>query len=176
MPNDRTSQFVSLLAAEELRLSSYVLALVPHWADAEEILQETKLRLWKQFDKYDASKDFGSWACTIAYYQVKTFQTCSSRSRIRFSQKFLDRAAAVVNKTASEANLRLSLLQLCIEKLSGWQRDLLQRCCVAGDSITTVAGELNRKVDSTRKSLLRIRRLLYDCVEEALRREKEKSS
>lgn len=171
MPNDhsdnRTREFVRLLATSDLRLSSYVLALVPNWSDAEEILQETKLRLWEQFDKYDGAKDFGSWACTIAYYQVMTLRTHAAQSRIRFSQEFLDRVSVVESETVPESDARLRLLQRCIDKLNDWQRELLRRCCMAGDSVAKVARELNRKVDSTRKSLLRIRRQLYDCVEEA---------
>jgi RNA polymerase sigma-70 factor, ECF subfamily len=170
-PNDRATQFVQLLAANEQRLGCYVLSLVANWSDAEEILQETKLRLWEQFDTYDSGKDFGSWACTVARYQVLTLRTRAARSRVSFSRAFIDRVEAEVAKVAPESDERLRLLQQCIEKLSEWQRDLLRRSCLAGDSVKKVAAQLGRKVDSTRKALFRIRRELCRCIEAATRRE-----
>jgi len=44
-----------LLAKNERRLSQYVLALVPNWADADDLIQQTKVRLWEQFGQYDKS-------------------------------------------------------------------------------------------------------------------------
>ena len=62
-PNPRISR---LLAQYEPRLRGFILTLCPNWADAEDIAQEVKLRLWEQFDEYDPARDFGAWACTIA--------------------------------------------------------------------------------------------------------------
>src|SRR5580704_11881026 len=46
-------QFVRLLTGNERRLKSYILTLVPNLADAEQIAQDTSLRLWEQFDRYN---------------------------------------------------------------------------------------------------------------------------
>ena len=58
----RVKEFVRLLGAHEQGLSGYIISLVPNWADADEIAQETKLRLWEQFEQFDRTKDFGTWA------------------------------------------------------------------------------------------------------------------
>jgi RNA polymerase sigma-70 factor, ECF subfamily len=169
--DNRTRQFVSLLGESERRLGSYVLALVPNWCDAEEVLQETRLRLWEQFESYDPSKDFGAWACTVAYYQVLKLRSHTARSKILFSQETVDRVSAELARVAPKLSPRLSILLTCIEKLSSWQRDLLKRCCMSGDSVAKASAGMNRKVDSTRKVLLRIRRKLHECVEIAMNKE-----
>jgi RNA polymerase sigma-70 factor, ECF subfamily len=168
---DRGAKFVQLLAAHEHRLSSYVLALVPSWNDAEEIIQQTKLRLWEQFGSYDATKDFGIWACVIARYEVLTFRTRSARSRVHFSQELVDRMSGELTETAAESDDRLTFVEGCLKKLTRWQRELLWRCCIAGDSTKQVAIQLGRKADATRQALLRIRRKLYRCIEDAQRKE-----
>jgi RNA polymerase sigma-70 factor (ECF subfamily) len=165
--DERAREFVRLLAACERRLDNYVLTLVPNWSDAEEIVQQAKLRLWERFEQYDHGKDFGAWACTIAYYEVLTFRTRASRSRLLFSQAALDRVSKEAVNAATESDSRMHLLRHCIEKLTRWQRELLLRCCVAGESVKAVAVELDRKVDSTRKAILRIRQELYRCVQDA---------
>jgi RNA polymerase sigma-70 factor (ECF subfamily) len=170
---DLGAQFVRLLALHEHRLSSYVLALVPNWNDAEEILQQTKLKLWEQFKDYDPAKDFGTWACVIARYEVLTFRTRSARSRVHFRQELFDRMSGEMAQVTVDSDSRLGFIEECLKKLSDWQRELLLRCCVAGDSTKTVASELGRKADATRQALLRIRRKLYHCIEDARRKEAE---
>jgi RNA polymerase sigma-70 factor, ECF subfamily len=160
-------EFVRMLAACEHRLSNYVLALVPNWTDAEDIVQQTKLKLWEQFSQYDHTKDFGAWACTIAYYEVLAFRTRAGRSRIVFSETAMQRVSKEVASFATESSLRFRLLEQCLTKLTQWQQELIIRCCASSESIRDVALELNRKVDSTRKAVLRIRHELYRCMNDA---------
>jgi RNA polymerase sigma-70 factor, ECF subfamily len=174
-PDTVAAEFVRLLAAHERRLGSFVATLVPNWNDAEDIVQQTKVRLWEQFGAYDRQRDFGTWACVIARYEVLAFRTRTVRSRVHFSQEFVDRVSGEMAKRAPESDSRLAFLEDCLKKLTQWQRDLLWRCCVAGDSTQRVATELGRKVEATRKAVLRIRRRLYRCIEVAERKEAEDS-
>ena len=52
-PGDRSEQFVRLLKRHERRLNAYVVSLVHNWVDAEDILQEVAVDLWRRFDAYD---------------------------------------------------------------------------------------------------------------------------
>jgi RNA polymerase sigma-70 factor, ECF subfamily len=173
--DDRGAKFVQLLAMHEHRIGSYVLALMPNWTDAEEIIQQTKLRLWEQFDAYDPTKDFGVWACVIAHYEVLTYRTRAARSRVQFSQELVDRLSGELPQIVVESDSRLPFIERCLKKLTQWQRDLLWRCCVAGDSTQKVASQLGRKAGATRQALLRIRRTLYRCIEDAQQEEADRS-
>ena len=130
---DRCDLFVQLLATYENRLASFVLALVPNWTDADDIIQETKLRLWEQFDTYDPKKDFGVWACVIARYQVLAFRARSAVP-VMFSQEVVERLSQAVAETDPESDARLAYLEDCVKKLTEWQRELLSLCCTAGYS------------------------------------------
>jgi RNA polymerase sigma-70 factor, ECF subfamily len=172
---DRCSMFVQLLAAHERCLNSFVLALLPNWSDAEDIIQETKLRLWEQFDTYDPKRDFGTWACVIARYQVLAFRTRSARSHVLFSQELVERLSQELVQTHSESDVRLVFLEGCVKKLGQWQRNLLLRCCGAEcRSLQELAVQLGRTPGAIRQALLRVRRLLYRCIEEAQQKEAEK--
>lgn len=172
MRKDRCDAFVQLLAAHEHRLGSFVLALVPNWSDAEDIIQETKLRLWEQFDTYNPSKDFGVWACVIARYQVLAHRTRSGRSRLQFSQEMVERLSQELSQPNTESDARLTFLQECVKKLAEWQRGLLLRCCAAQRSTSQeVATQLGRTPEAIRQAMVRIRRKLYRCIEDAERKE-----
>ena len=173
---DRGDRFVRLLAAHEHRLGSFVLGLVPNWVDAEDIVQETKIRLWEQFDNYDEQKDFGTWARVIAHYQILAFRKRSAESRIQFSQNLVESLSKELAETDAESDARVVFLDMCVKKLTEWQRNLLRRCYAENrDSLQTVASQLGRTPGAVRQALLRIRRKLYGCIEQAQQREGKSS-
>lgn len=171
--NDLAENFVCLLAKHERRLEGYVLSLMPNWADAEEVLQETKLRLWQQYHEYDPAKDFGAWACTIAYYQVLTLRNRSRAEHSALGQAFLDKVAAEVARRSDRAIDRQRLMAECLQKLAAAKLALLKRCYAGQETIAQIADELGRKADAVRQELLRIRQTLHRCVDQASRQEEE---
>jgi len=167
----RTREFVRLLGAHEQELSGYVVSLVPHWADADEIIQETKLRLWEQFDQYDPTKDFGGWARAIAYFMVLAYRKQSQRASARFSQQFVDVVSREAASLATEAYPLRQALDDCIAKLSQAARELLWACYAGKETIKDVAIRLGRSVRGTQRAVARIRIDLQHCIEDAARRE-----
>ncbi len=164
-------QFLQLLGMHERRLRAFIFALVPNWADAEEIAQETRIRLWEQFDRYDPAKDFGAWSRTIAYYLVLKEREKASRDRLVFSQEFLERVASEIEGVSDEWEARRRTLAECLQKCSAQQRQLLMRYYEGKESMREIAAQLGRSLDATRQSVLRTRTALAECVESALRRE-----
>lgn len=171
--DSRTRDFVRLLTQNERRLYSYILSLVPKWADADDILQETNLRLWDEFDKYAPGTDFTSWAMRIAFFQVLTFRKRHGRDRRLFSEEFVDVVAATAAETTDEVDPQHLALADCVEKLDPSNRELLECCYSAGTKIKDVAVRIGRTLPATYRALSRIRVALHLCVEETMRTKKE---
>jgi RNA polymerase sigma-70 factor (ECF subfamily) len=169
--NDRTETFVQLLAKHDCRLQGFVMSLVPNWTDADEVLQETKLQLWREYDKYDATKDFGAWACTLAYYQVLSLRKRNHFRRATLSDAFLERVAAEASRDLEQVAERQRLFADCLASLQETKQALLKRCYGGQDTIVQIALQFGRKAESVRQELVRIRRTLYQCVERRRRRE-----
>ena len=68
--DDPGKAFTRLWVAHSPRIFAYIHALVPNWADAEEVLQETGIVLWEKFHQFDRGSDFGRWACSVAHFEV----------------------------------------------------------------------------------------------------------
>ena len=100
---------------------------MPHWADADDIAQEVRIRLWEQFDNYDPAKDFSGWARTIAYYQVLTHRERQSRRRGMIGDRFVELVAEEVAAISDELDASDRALKDCFEKLPQAKRDLLLR-------------------------------------------------
>ncbi len=57
----RGERFMRLLLANQQRIYGLILALVPNWNDADDIMQETSAVMWAKFDDYEAGTDFAAW-------------------------------------------------------------------------------------------------------------------
>jgi RNA polymerase sigma-70 factor (ECF subfamily) len=170
--SDRTTvDFLRLLSQHERRMKAYILALVPNWADADDLYQETTVRLWEQFPGYDPKQEFGAWACTIAYYMVLAHRKKSNREKGRFSQAFAEAVAEEVAATSQEADLRYHALQRCLRKLSERNRDLIRHCYSGTNTLKAVAEQMGRNVNALYKALSRIRHALHECIEKKLQEE-----
>jgi RNA polymerase sigma-70 factor (ECF subfamily) len=165
--------FVRLLTQHERRVYAYILALAGDWNDADEILQETNVRLWEQFDHFVDGTDFGAWACTIAHYQILTHRKQRHRAAGRFSDRLLETLAAEAEPVLVEADARHRALAGCIDQLSDSARRTVRMTYEGGRNIHEVAGVLGQKVDAVYKALQRARRTLHDCIERTLSAERE---
>jgi RNA polymerase sigma-70 factor (ECF subfamily) len=167
---DRNRLFVELLGQHEQQLNAFVLALVPHWPDADEIVQQTRIRLWEQFDKYDADKDFGAWSRTIAYFQVLTHRKQAGRRSALLSSTALQKLAEEADRIG-DLSSRHAALAVCLERLPESQRDLLARCYSGDESVQQLSQGQGRSFNSVRQVLFRLRKALYRCIEQQMARE-----
>lgn len=166
----RVEQFVRLQSKYQQRVFSFILTMVPNWADAEEVLQETSTILWRKFDQFDPSTDFVRWANQVAYFEVLKHRKNQARDRLQFSSEFLesvlDRGNELVDALAEEREA----LTECVEKLSDEDRRLLAARYAEGASTKSTADALDRPVGSVYKSVARVRTTLLDCVRRTLAR------
>jgi len=169
--DQRTPEYLRLLGRHERRLRGFILSLVPNWADADDIAQEVRIRLWEQFESYDPTKDFGAWARTIAYYQILTHREKQARHRHLVSSQFVDAIAEEIATLSEELDAEQQALADCFEKLPETKRDLLLRYYSGQRTTREIAAELGRSFDATRQAILRARITLSDCVEETLHME-----
>lgn len=169
--DSQTANFMRLYSQHERRVYAYILALVGNLHDADEVVQETCLRLWEQFDQYQTGADFGAWACTIAHYQVLTLRKKRSTAKLEFGDAFYAAIQQQFDAAAAELDDRQQALNDCVQKLDRRNRELLYRCYSGRDSIQDVAKQRGRSVSALYSTLFRLRKLLHECVETTLSQE-----
>ena len=97
-------------------------------ADAEEVVQESQLLMWKKFGEFQAGDEFSAWACQIARYQAlklraeRGTQAAFVRQRIPDHARYLQRRG-IVGTTRSAAKGVCGVHQ----KLRAADRDLVIR-------------------------------------------------
>src|SRR5262249_57400719 len=116
-PAERVDEFVRLLGQNQRRLFLYVMNLVPNWTDAEEVIQEANLVLWREFGQFQPGTNFLAWACKVAFHQVLAWRKRKQRDRLEFSEAFLEAVAAEASAAADVLEERSTALAGCIAKL-----------------------------------------------------------
>ncbi len=170
-PEQRMELFARLLASCQRKVFLYIMALVHNPTDAEEILQETNLVLWRKFEQYRPGTDFVQWACRVAYYEVLKYREKKAHQEHLFSSDFLERFADEVEQFLQEADVRREALSSCMEKLRPQDRQLLWHRYQPQASTRSVAEAFGRSVQGVRKSLHRIRMTLLECIRRRLAQE-----
>lgn len=165
---DREAVFLRLYSANQSRIFAYIFALLPSWHDAQDVLQETSVVLWRAFDEFQPGTDFRAWACKTALHQVLSFRQRQKRIPCPTSDEFFETVAAEMATMDETLDNRLQALARCVKKLPQSARDLLRRCYHSGLSTRQVAAEMGRPAGTIYKELSRIRRRLFACVEKTL--------
>lgn len=168
VPADRVEAFVSLLGRHQRRVQQFVGSLVPAAADADDILQDTNLVLWREFERFEPGTNFGAWACTVAFNQVLAWRKKRTRDRLVFDEPFLQAVANELIESADRLEERAKALAGCVERLPAHHRELLRRRYTDGRPVETIAAEQKRTPDAVYRTLSRVREALYDCVSAAL--------
>jgi RNA polymerase sigma-70 factor, ECF subfamily len=163
--SDRNEVFVELLTLHQRRLYGFIYTLVPNPADAEDLLQQTSLVLWQKFHEFDLDKSFPAWACGIAHFLVLNHLKQRRRSRVVFSDEVIARLAETRHNHEDAQLADPVALRGCVEELSESDRKLIQLCYTARHNIKAAAAALGRPVASVYVSLVRVRRLLMDCIQ-----------
>jgi RNA polymerase sigma-70 factor (ECF subfamily) len=169
----KSKLFLRLFVQNGRRLYAYILTLLPHRADDDDVLQEASLVMWDKFDEARPPDDFAAWGCRIAYFKVLDHYKKNRRQRVRFSQAMIERVAdaAVEHAGGLQLDERREALARCIEKLSPRDRELLHHRFAEGATTQSAAAQVGRSVEAVYKALAKIRRGLFDCVTRALARE-----
>ncbi len=165
---ERIELFVRLLGAHQQQVHRYVLCLVPNAHDADDILQETNLFLWREFHQFEEGTNFVAWACAVAFHRVNAWRKQRSRERLVYSDEFLSAVSTELVAGAERQEERASALNKCIERLPPQHRDLLHMRYGACQNIEDIASHQGRSADAVYRMLSRVRHALHECVAHTL--------
>jgi len=164
----RWDRFVAEIAGAQAGLRSFLRSLLPCPGDADDVLQETNLVLWRKRGEFDEDRPFGPWARRIAYFQTLAHLKTRARSReSRFSEGLLEQLAAEAEPRAEDAEARLEALRACLSQLPEEDRRLVQARYAAGASVKEMALAGERSADALSMHLFRLRKRLAACVDRA---------
>lgn len=167
---NRYERFLELYSVNQKRVFVYILSLVPNRQDAEDLLQQTMMEMWKLFDRFESGTDFVSWGRAIARFQVLKFREKQQKEK---GVLFLNNEAFEVilresSRLPDDSNDRLAALGGCLGKLRDRDKYMLSLRYEEGLTYHQIAEKLGRSMTMVYKMMTAIHTTLLHCIHQTL--------
>jgi RNA polymerase sigma-70 factor (ECF subfamily) len=167
-PEDKTAVFLGLLSEHERRFSLYVTGLVGSPQDAQDILQEGKLLMWRNFDAFEIGTNFSAWGRKILFHRILSYR----RQSKKFAYTLLnEETLRLLDEEADSAEreqrwqARERALDDCVVSLKPAHREILEMRYRDEVSIEKIARQSGRTEGAVYRLLSRLRAALHECIE-----------
>lgn len=152
-------------APNQKALFRFILALVPSVNDADDLLQETNVEIWRQAKQFEDGTNFLAWARTIANHKVQHYRRQRQRDRLVFDDELIGQLAAQAAHLAADEPERILAIRQCMAELEPGQRRLIQQRYSSREKLKDLAAKEGQPAGSLAVTLHRIRRILMSCVD-----------
>jgi RNA polymerase sigma-70 factor (ECF subfamily) len=149
-------------------LTAFLLANLPQFSDAEDLLQEVAAEVALRFDDYDTTRPFLPWALWVAKIKIADFYRAKKRGHVVFMSEAVDALADACVRIQETLSEEKSALDKCLTKLTERSRTLLAMRYFDGMKPQEISVQLGLETTSVRVSLSRIRSALQECVQKTL--------
>ena len=163
-----SEQLARLWTESQPVVASFILAIVPDFHQAEDVLQQVAVVLVREFEKFDPSKPFLPWALGISRnVALKSRRDVARRPKHVVSDAVLDSIQTAFEEKDDSFVAMRKFLRFCLNKQPQKVLELLQ-CRYAHDlSPTEVAAQMGITSGAVRAMLHRARQALRRCIRRA---------
>ena len=163
-PSDAQTLLVQKLFVEHFAVvRGFVLALLPDFARAEDVVQETFLTVTRKAAEFQAGTEFPKWACAIARYKVLEARRAAGRAGGELSDEMLHTLAEC--PAATQEELRVDLLKQCLGELAPQTRRAVDLRYEEDRSPAQIAAIFGWTAETAYSILSRARTFLRECIE-----------
>lgn len=168
-PEDANHEvFIALFAHHEPELRRFVRSLMPTAVDADEVLQQTAIVIWRKFDQYDPQTQFMKWACVIARFEALAYRRKMARDRLVFTEELMDLMADEGVVELDSRQSEREVLDECLAAMPEQQRRFLTLAYTPGIKTKELAEAAGSTAAAFYMRLKRLRGQLMECVESKL--------
>src|SRR5215475_15527031 len=104
MQPQQAEQFAALWTAAQPTISAFIRTLIPHYQQADEVLQRVAVTLVRKFDQYDASRPFAAWAVGFAKFEVLYYRRERATDKHLFGDDIVEHIAARYERLAEDVD------------------------------------------------------------------------
>ncbi len=165
-------EFVQRLTASQSAMYAFIVSLLGGANDADDVLQETNMKLCLRWSKYDREQPFLRWAYAFARFEVMAYRKSKQRSRLVLDNTLVATIAGELEESSENADSRLKLLEVCLKRLNARQRELIFARYGRGEAVRDIAARLSRPENAMAALFYRLRKILADCVQSLIGRER----
>jgi RNA polymerase sigma-70 factor (ECF subfamily) len=168
MEQQDSEQLARLWTESQPVVAAYILAIIPDFHQAEDVLQQVAVVLVREYERFDSSKPFLPWALGIARNcALKSRRDVARRSKHVLSDAVLDGIQAAFEEHDDSLLAMRKFLRYCLNKQPRKVLELLQWRYAQDLSPTDVAAQMGITAGAVRAMLHRARQALRRCIRRA---------
>src|SRR5580704_5701827 len=126
-PNSaRIAEFMDLCGPCQRKLFGYIVLMVGDTTAAQDILQDTNLFLWQNFDQFKPGTNFLAFSKEVARYRVLRYQHVHAHDEVLLEPDTLELLTEIaMNTVPDRSESHRDALAVCIGKLSAPDAELI---------------------------------------------------
>ena len=164
MDVNQSEEFIELITSFQGRLYGFILSMLGDPDQANDVLQETNIILWKKSNEFTPGTSFKAWSFRVASFQVMAYRQKKIRDRLIFDDSFFSDLMSEAQEMDNQFEAKQKTLASCMQKLNSRHRDLIDKRYCHGFSVKKIAEDLQQTANAITQTLFRARKNLIDCV------------
>jgi RNA polymerase sigma-70 factor (ECF subfamily) len=165
----RTLDFVRLLMRHQQEVYAYVLTLVPHVHDADDLFQDGMTVMWRKLDQFKPGTNFAAWAVQIMRYQILEYRRNAARAkRVLMEDSLFEQVMDHIPTLQDEAAARIEALRKCQALLDDRAKRIIKMRYERNTSIEEIASHLKVSRRHVYHVLGQINNVLLRCMRRTL--------
>ncbi|WP_240772787.1 sigma-70 family RNA polymerase sigma factor [Phragmitibacter flavus] len=162
--------FDRLLAEHSSSIRLYVRSLMPGYEGADDLAQETLIKLWEKRDSFEEGTNFKAWAFQVGKFMVMNQRRKLSRSPVvmlddelieKIDQRWMEKEESLTDE-------HHRALKACLNLLKPEDQNLLHARYATAISLETYAEQEGTRSGTLKARLFRLRDALRDCIDRRL--------
>jgi RNA polymerase sigma-70 factor (ECF subfamily) len=162
------TRFLRLFTTNELAIRAYVRRLVPTRSDADDVMQDVSVVLWRKFGDFQTGGNFRAWAFAIARFEALSWRRDKARDRLVLDDEVVAKLADETAEAEPQLQRQREALEGCMQKFPEAQRGLLMQAYQSEHRIQDVARKSGRSIKGFYQWLHRVRGMLLECIHRSL--------
>lgn len=123
----RTLDFLGLFVRHQQEIYAYILTLVPHVNDADDLFQDGMTVMWRKFDQFQPGTNFAAWGIQVMRYQILEYRRTLARSkRVLIEDSLFEALLDYLPTRQDELAGRVEALRKCQALLDDRARRILK--------------------------------------------------
>jgi len=165
----QTLEFLRLFVRHQQEVYAYILTLVPHVHDADDLFQDGMSVMWQKFDQFQRGTNFAAWAVQVMRYQILDYRRNQARSkRVSIEDALFESLMDHLPTVQDEIAIRIEALRKCQALLDNRAKRILKMRYEHNTSIVEIASYLKVSRRHIYHLLGQINRVLLRCMRRAL--------
>ena len=165
----RTLEFLKLFLRHQQEIYAYILTLVPHVHDADDLFQEGMTVMWRKFDQFEPGTNFAAWGVQIMRYQILDYRRNLARSkRVVMEDSLFETLLNHLPTVQDELAVRIEALRKCQSLLDDRAKRIIKMRYERNTAITDIASFLRVSRRQVYHILGQINSMLLRCMRRTL--------